>query len=45
VALRVEKSGYRIEPPTSETDDRYWVREVRPVPRAAARAEPARNWR
>jgi hypothetical protein len=45
VALRVEKSGYRIEPPTSETDDRYWVRESRPAPRAAARAQPARNWR
>lgn len=46
VALRVEKSGYRIEPPTSDTDDRYWVREPRPMPpRAAARVQPARNWR
>jgi YfiR/HmsC-like len=44
VALRVEKSGHRIEPPTSETGDQYWVRRARPLPHAAT-AQPTRNWR
>jgi hypothetical protein len=45
VALRVEKSGHLFGPPTSESDDRYWVREPRPIPHAAATAQPARDWR
>jgi hypothetical protein len=47
VALRVEKSGLRIEPPTSESDDEYWARQPRrrAIPRAAATTQPARNWR
>src|SRR5689334_6771125 len=44
VALRIEKSGHRLEPPTSDTDDRYWVRQTHPNPRAAT-AQPTRNWR
>ena len=42
VALRIEKSGHRVEPPTSESD-RYWVRELPSTPRAAATAQPARQ--
>jgi hypothetical protein len=44
VALRVEKSGHRLEPPTSE-NDRYWAREPRSMPRRSrhtAVAEPRR---
>jgi hypothetical protein len=45
VALRVEKSGHRLEPPTSDTEDRYWAHGHPSVPRATATAQPARNWR
>jgi hypothetical protein len=45
VALRVEKSGLRLEPPTSENDDPYVVREPRSVPHGANAVQPEHDWR